>query len=151
MVIFEGFTFKSALIRVGNYDDPLEKPAAFVKKNEFLQFLCVDSLVTRELQRLRFTREALAKSLKAAAIEERTKALEVLQSVFEPDAWTPWEWLVGSWVFPKIVVPQNGWFIMEIPFKMDDLGVPLFSETPSCIKECLQAGPKKTQVMRKVM
>jgi len=32
-------------------------------------------------------------------------------------------------VFPKIVVPQNGWFIMDIPIKMDDLGVPSFSET----------------------
>ena len=32
-------------------------------------------------------------------------------------------------MFPNIGVPQNGWFIMEYPIKMDDLGVPLFSET----------------------
>ncbi len=31
-----------------------------------------------------------------------------------------------TWVFPKIGVPQNGWFIMENLIKMDDLGEPLF-------------------------
>ena len=40
-----------------------------------------------------------------------------------PVPWSIW------WVFPKIGVPQNGWSIMENPIKMDDLGVPLFSET----------------------
>ena len=37
--------------------------------------------------------------------------------------------IYSIWVFPKIVVPQNGWFIMETRIKMDALGVPLFSET----------------------
>ena len=32
------------------------------------------------------------------------------------------------WVFPKIGVPENGWFIIENPIKLDDWGVSLFSE-----------------------
>ena len=40
----------------------------------------------------------------------------------------------GCSVFPKIGVPQNGWFIMEYRTKMDDLGgFPLFLETPKSV------------------
>ena len=44
-------------------------------------------------------------------------------------SWMVDQWLIkmmgfSMWMFPKIVVPQNGWLIMEIPIKMGDLGVP---------------------------
>ena len=54
--------------------------------------------------------------------------MHVLSPCFfqEPTLQIRWE----IWVFPNIGVPQNGWFIVENPIKIDDLGVPLFLETP---------------------
>ena len=37
---------------------------------------------------------------------------------------------MGIWVFPKIMVPQNGWFIRENPMNKWMIWVPLFLETP---------------------
>ena len=61
--------------------------------------------------------------------QKKTKAFSRLSFSSQIDEWAmnPYE---SIWVFPKIGVPQNGWFITENPIKMDDLGAPLFSETP---------------------
>ena len=76
-------------------------------------------------------------------------AVQAISRVWSPAVTTRKSWTGGSlenndwqfelntsmyiWVFPKIGVPQNGWFITEKPIKMDDLGVPPFSETPICL------------------
>ena len=49
---------------------------------------------------------------------------------------------VYIWMFPKIVVPQNGWFIMENPIKIG--GTIIFGNTHIYIhicRVCMSKGP----------
>ena len=66
-------------------------------------------------------------------LERRSKATSFEAVLFKKKRMSFGSVLETMWVFPKIMVPQNGWFIMEIPIKTDALGVPLFLETPTFV------------------
>ncbi len=83
------------------------------------------------LMTLLLSKSRCSRGPNSGTIDSQTSRKDTV--LLSEDSWlaSPKKMKCQIWVFPRIGVPQNGWFIMENLIKMDDLGgPPLFLETP---------------------
>ena len=99
--------------------DILEKPPNFVRFCFLVFFLCVLTfpwVLCKASSLIHVFYESKdERKVKGKSDVEDGKWGEVLSEKMS-------FFLLHIWVFPKIQVPQNGWFRMENPIKMDVLG-----------------------------